>query len=104
MPSPGGSAFHAEFVIGNIRICISDEYEESHAFAMPKRVTALCLNAILVEDCDSAHERAVACDATTLSAPADQLWGPCTAMVRDPFGYRWYSNPRTEDLTGAEIE
>ncbi len=104
MPSPDGGVAHAEFTIGNTRIYISDEYEDYHAFAMPAGATASCLFSILVEDCDAAHERAVACGATTLSAPADRFWGTRSTVLRDPFGFRWSLNQRIEELTPDEIE
>ncbi len=43
IPSPEGVVVHAEFMIGNSRIYISDEAEEWHAFAMPEGTTASCL-------------------------------------------------------------
>jgi PhnB protein len=71
---------------------------------MSKGVTASCLFIILVEDCDTAHKRAVASGAATLSAPADQFWGARTAVLRDPFGYRWCLSQRIEKHTPAEIK
>ncbi len=104
MPSPDGGVAHAEFMIGNTRIYISDEYEDYHAFAMPESATASCLFSIRVENCDAAHERAVAAGAQTLAAPADQFWGTRTAVLRDPFGYRWSLSQLIEELTPEEIE
>ena len=71
---------------------------------MPEGATASCLFSILVEDCDAAHERAAAGGAVTLSAPADRFWGNRSAILRDPFGYRWCLNQRIEELTPEEIE
>ncbi len=104
MASPEGGVAHAEFMIGNTQIFISDEYEEYHAFAMPEGATASCLFTIIVDDCDAAHARAVQAGATTLFAPADQFWGTRSTVLRDPFGYRWCLNQKIEDLTPEEIE
>jgi PhnB protein len=104
MPSPDGGVAHAEFMIGNTRVYISDEYEDYHAFAMPEGTTASCLFSILVEDCDAAHERAAACGAATLSAPEDRFWGTRSSVLRNPFGYRWSLNQRIEELTQEKIE
>ena len=104
MPTPDGGVAHAEFMIGNTRIYISDEYEDYHAFAMPAGTTASCLFSILVENCDTAYQRALAAGAETLSAPADQFWGTRTAVLRDPFGYRWGLNQIIEELSMEEIE
>ncbi len=104
MPSPDGGVAHAEFAIGNTIIYISDEYEDYHAFAMPEGATASCLFSIQVDDCDAAHQRAVQAGAASLSAPTDQFWGRRTAVLRDPFGYRWGFNQTIEDLTPEEIK
>ena len=104
MPSPDGGVAHAEFMIGNTRIYISDEYEDYHAFAMPAGATASCLFSIQVEDCDAACKRAMGAGATALAEPADQFWGVRSAILRDPFGYRWCLNQRIEELTPEEIE
>ncbi len=104
MPSPDGGVAHAEFMIGNTRIYLSDEYEDYHAFAMPADATASCLFSILVEDCDAACKRAVEAGAKPLAEPADQFWGTRSAVLRDPFGYRWCLNQRIEELTPEEIE
>jgi len=50
MPAPDGGIAHAEFMIGNTRIYISEESEEYHAFAMPEGVTASCLFSIMTSD------------------------------------------------------
>ena len=59
MPSPEGGVAHAEFMIGNTRIYISDEAEEWHAFAMPEDAMASCLFSIMTEDCDTAYNQAI---------------------------------------------
>ena len=104
MPTPEGGVAHAEFRIGNTRMYISDESEEYHAFAMPEGVTASCLFSIITEDCDRSYNRAIEAGAQPLSEPSDQFWGTRSAIVRDPFGYRWSFNQVIEDLSVEEIE
>ncbi len=104
LPAPEGGVAHAEFMIGNTRIYISDEAAEWHAFAMPEGATASCLFSIMTEDCDRSYDRAIEAGAESLSAPMDYFWGTKTALVKDPFGYRWALNQRTEDLSPEEIE
>lgn len=103
MPVPGGGVAHAEFLIGNTRLFISDESPEWHAFAMPEGATASCLFSIMTEDCDGSFRRAVDAGAESLSEPADQFWGARSAVVKDPFGYRWSLVQQTENLSPEEV-
>ena len=104
MPSPEGGIAHAEFMIGDTRIYMSDEAPEFHALAMPAGATASCLFSIMTDDCDKAYQRAIGAGAESLFEPVNHFWGTRSALVRDPFGYRWSLNQKIEDLTPEEIE
>ncbi len=104
MSTPDGGVAHGEFQIGNTRIYISDEAEEWGAFAMPESATASCLFTIMTEDCDAAHQKALEAGATTVSPPTDQFWGMRSAVLRDPYGYRWSLGQITEQLSHEEID
>ena len=104
LPAPDGSIAHAEFMIGNSRIFISDEAPEWNAFAMPEGQLASCLFSISTGDCDSAHKRAVEAGAKSLGEPQNFFWGTRSSIVTDPFGYRWSFNQKIEELTPEEIE
>lgn len=103
LPVPDGGVAHAEFMIGNTRIYISDEYEEWHAFAMPEGTTASCLFAIATEECDRAYDQAIKAGAESLRAPENQFWGMRSAVVKDPFGYRWSLNQLVEEVSPEEL-
>lgn len=103
MPAPDGGVAHAEFMIGNARIYISDEAEEWHAFAMPEGTTASCLFSIMTEDCDQAYNRAIKAGAESLSEPENKFWGTRSALIKDPFGYRWSFNQMVEDISPEEM-
>ena len=103
MPMPGGGIAHAEFMIGDTRIYISDASEEWHAFPMAEGTKASCLFAIGVEDCDAAYEQAIGAGAESLSAPEDQFWGARSAITLDPFGYRWSFTQITEEVSPEEV-
>lgn len=103
MPEPDGGVAHAEFMIGNTKIFISDEAPEFHAKAMPEGTLASCLFAIHVEDCDAAFTKAVEAGAEVLTEPTDQFWGMREAMVKDSYGYRWSFGQITEELSPEEI-
>ncbi len=82
----GGTA-HAEFEIGNSIMMISDEYPAFGSFAPEFAKGGSFM--IYVVDCDAAFAQALAAGAAALTQPTDQFWGDRTAMVADPFGYRW---------------
>jgi PhnB protein len=104
MPSPEGDVAHAEFKIGNSLIYISGEAAEWHAFAMPEGAMAACLFSIVTEDCDTAYNRAIQAGAKSLSEPMDQFWGARSAIIKDPYGYRWSFIQKTEDVSPEELE
>lgn len=104
IPTPEGDVAHAEFMIGNTRIYISDESEEWHAFAMPEGATASCLFSIATEDCEKSYDQAIKAGAESLSEPTDYFWGTKTALIKDPFGYRWAFNQKIEDVSPEELE
>ena len=103
LPTPEGGVAHAEFMIGNSRIYISDESAEWHAFAMSEGTMASCLFSIVIEDCDRSFDRAIKAGAVSLSEPLDQFWGTRSALIKDPFGYRWSLNQKIEDVSPEEL-
>jgi PhnB protein len=103
MPIPDGGVAHAEFMIGNTRIYISDESEAWHAFAMPEGTTAACLFSIVTEDCDRAYNQAIRAGAESLREPENQFWGMRSAIVKDPFGYRWSFSQMIEEVSPEEL-
>lgn len=104
MDTPTGGLAHGEFRIGDTRIFISDESPEWHAVAMPDGATASCLFAIMTDDCDASYERALDAGATSLSEPKNQFWGSRSAIVKDPFGYRWSFGQTIEEVSPEELE
>lgn len=103
MPTPDGGVAHAEFMIGNTHIYISDESEEWHAFAMPDGTMASCLFSVMTDDCDAAYKGATGAGAESLSEPENQFWGSRSAIVKDPFGYRWSLNQQIEEVSPEEL-
>jgi len=103
MPSPDGGTFHAEFMLGNSRIYISDEAPDWHATALPEGTKAPCLFAIAVDDPDAAFKQAVEAGATALNEPTTHFWGSRSGMVLDPFGYRWSLTKQVEEVSPEEM-
>lgn len=104
LPMPDGGVAHAEFIIGDTRLYISDEAPEWHAVALPAGGTASCLFTIESDDVDQAYQRALAAGAESLMEPRNHFWGMRSAMVKDPFGYRWCFAQQIEELSPDEIQ
>ncbi len=104
MPTPDGGIAHAEIRIGNTKVYLSDEAPEWHARAMPEGGQASCLFSVNADSCDAAFQRAVEAGGTPLSEPADQFWGSRSAMIVDPFGYRWSFCQAIEEVSPDEME
>ena len=64
---------------------------------------APCGFTIQVADCDQAFARALAAGGSPLTPSRDQFWGKRTAMIRDPFGYRWSFSQHLEDVPPDEL-
>ncbi|MDF1852606.1 MAG: VOC family protein [Verrucomicrobiales bacterium] len=103
MDTPDGGIGHAEFLIGESRIFLSEESEDWNAYAMPEGTMASCLFSVMTSDCDGSMEKAEKAGARILSPAADQFWGARSGVILDPFGYRWSFVQPTEKLTAEEV-
>jgi len=101
---PGGDIGHAEMVIGNSRIMLSEPCEES-PIASPEALTGSTIGIHLyVEDVDALFAGAVEAGATELRQVADQFYGDRMGTLRDPFGHVWFIGTHKEDLTPEQIQ
>ena len=88
---PDGRIGHTELMVGGARWMMSDEYPELQVEAPePGRGVAVTLH-LTTDDVDSLVDRVVAGGAVLDRGPDD---GPAgrVAVVRDPFGHRWFFN------------
>lgn len=103
IPTPDGGIAHAEFMLGNTRIFISDESEEWHAYAIPEGSKSSSLLAVTTDSCDKSFQQAIDAGGEGLSDPTVQFWGAKTAIVKDPFGYRWVLREVLEEVSSEEM-
>jgi PhnB protein len=82
VPQPGGKIMHAELLIGDSILELSDGSVE-----FPARSTMHILH---VDDVDATYERAIRAGATSLNVPREQPYGDREAGVMDPDGNHWY--------------
>jgi len=99
----GGGIAHAEFMLGEQLVYLSEESPDWKAYAMKEGQLASCLFATNVKDSDESFTQALAAGATEISGPTDQPWGWRTAVVQDPFGYRWNVRQFLEDVSEEEL-
>jgi len=102
MPEPSGKIMHAEFIIGDSRIMLSDEYPDYGSIAPePGKGGAFM---IYVSDVDAAFEQAVAAGATSVQPPTDMFWGDRSGKLNDPYGYRWTLASHVRDVSQEDME
>lgn len=104
LTEPEGRVGHAQLLIGDSVLMISDEYPDFGARAPAAFGGSPVSLHLDVEDCDAAFTRAVAAGATELRLPKDEFYGDRTAMVACPFGYRWHLNSTKAPITPAEMQ
>jgi PhnB protein len=102
---PDGKIMHAEIIIGDSIIMVSDPMM---GFKGPKAIGGSPASMWLyVEDCDALYNRAVKAGAEVLPGMGqmqDQFWGDRSGSVIDPFGYKWTFATHKEDVTPEEMK
>ena len=84
-----GRTMHVHLYINNGSLMISDFYPEyGHAPEKPAGFNV----ALIVDNVDAWHKRAVDAGATGVMGPQDMFWGERYGQVRDLFGVLWSIN------------
>jgi PhnB protein len=95
MPGPDGKVMHAEIVIGDSVVMISDVWQN------PATVSALH---VYVPDCDALYSQAVAAGASPKMPLQDMFWGDRFGTLTDPFGNIWSIATHKEDVSPEEMQ
>jgi PhnB protein len=96
LEGPSGRIGHAELLIGDSIVMISDATDN-----YPATTTGLY---VYVEDVDSAYRIAMSAGAKSIGEPEDKFYGDRGAGVEDPCGNNWWIGTRIEDLTAEELK
>ena len=104
IPLPSGGIAHAEFMINDTRVFISDESEDWSAKAINDGEVAPCLFVLLTDSCDKSFQKALEAGAEKMLEPADYFFGVRVGVVKDPFGYRWSFREVLEEVSNEEIK
>ncbi len=103
LADPGGRVMHAEFMIGDSILMISETCPEMGGFD-PKALGGSPVTLHLyVEDADATIAQAVNAGATLVKPVVDQFYGDRSGVVKDPFGHSWNVGTHVEDVTPEEM-
>lgn len=104
LPTPTGEIGHAEILIGDSHIMMSEPCEES-PIPSPEALGGSTIGIYLyVENVDAVFSKAVESGATILKAVEDQFYGDRMGTLKDPFGHVWFIGTHKEDLSPEEIQ
>lgn len=101
---PSGRVGHAELLLGQHTIMISDEFPEYGIHALDPDNSGVCSIHLHVDDADAVVARAVKAGARIVREVQDAFYGERGGTVRDPFGYDWIIGHHIEDVTPEEMQ
>jgi len=99
----GDKIGHADIVIGDTHVMISDEFPEMDKLGPKARGGATSSLMIYVPDVDAAFDKAVAAGAEVTRPVEDQFYGDRSGWLKDPFGHEWTIGTHIEDVTPEEM-
>src|SRR5690606_19450115 len=102
MPAPDGRIAHAEIVIGDSRLMLSDPFPEHGAEpAADKPWVSIHL---YTPDCDAVFDRAVEGGAKVAMPLMDAFWGDRYGKLVAPFGVAWSVSTHIRDVSPEEMQ
>jgi uncharacterized glyoxalase superfamily protein PhnB len=104
MHGPDGKVMHAELMIGDSIVMLSDEFPQ-YGVLSPQSIggSAVSLH-IYLDGVDAAFDRAVKAGAEVEMPVMDQFWGDRYGKLKDPFGHKWSIATHTKDLSMDEMK
>lgn len=99
----GDKIGHADLLIGDSHVMLSDEFPEMEKLGPGKRGGATSSLMIYVEDSDAAFAKAVEAGATAVRPVEDQFYGDRAGWIKDPFGHEWTLSTHIEDVSPQEM-
>lgn len=95
---------HAEIMIGDTHIMLSDEFNDMNVKGPNARGGPTAAFMIYVEDADAAFNKAIKAGAKPDRAVETQFWGDRMGSVFDPFGHKWSLATHVEDVPPEEMQ
>ena len=100
----GDKIGHAEIMIGDSHVMLSDEWPHMNMRGPKARGGATASMMVYVDDVDAMFAQAVKAGGTVDKDPENQFWGDRMGTVVDPFGHRWMLATHVEDVSPEEME
>ena len=94
---------HAELMIGDSAILVTDEWPEGGRFSAETLGNSPVAMALSVPNVDAFVQHAVEAGATIVRLVQDQFYGRREGTLRDPFGYLWSVSTITEEMSVEEM-
>jgi uncharacterized glyoxalase superfamily protein PhnB len=104
MKGPDGKVMHAELMIGDSIIMLSDEFPEQGVLSPQSSGGAGMGLHIYVDGVDAAFDRAISAGAQVEMPVMDMFWGDRYGKLKDPFGHKWSIATHTQDLSMDEMK
>ncbi len=105
MPAPNGKSIgHAEIMIGDSILMLSDEMPECDKFAPTDSKSTPVSFVLYVKDVDASFAQAVKAGAKIKQPLEDKFWGDRAGSVSDSFGYEWMLMTHKEDVPPDEMK
>ena len=96
MMSPDGKVMHADLMIGNSHVMLSEATDQHPAMKS--------MIHLYVPNVDAVYQRAVAAGGKSFQEPKDQFYGDRGAGVKDPSGCAWYIATHIEDVSMQDLK
>jgi PhnB protein len=104
MKDADGKVLHAELMIGDSIIMLSDEFPQ-YGTLSPQSVGGSPMGLhIYLDSVDAAFDRAVKAGAEVEMPVMDQFWGDRYGKLKDPFGHKWSIGTHIKDLSTDEMK
>jgi PhnB protein len=94
---------HAELMIGDSVILLTDEWPEGGRFSAETLGNSPVAMALSVPNVDAFFQHAVDAGAKVVIPVKDQFYGRREGTLRDPFGYLWSVSTITEEMSVEEM-
>lgn len=104
LTDPNGKIGHAEIVIANSPIMLSDEFPDYGAVSPQSLGGSPVKIHLYVDDVDALYKQAVSAGAKVVRPVEDQFYGDRSGQVADPFGYTWILSTRKEVVSPEEMQ
>src|ERR1700693_4829855 len=99
----GGKIPHAEIMIGNSVVFLTEEWPEGGRFSPETLGNSPVMMSLDVPDVDKFFAHAIGAGAEAVIPIADQFYGHREGTLQDPFGYLWSVSTLTEEMSVDEM-